>query len=85
MDFVPKSTGHKYTNHMTIKEKIKEIKKRRSGLRLSSKTIQSKTRSIRATWTREMAFEIDSYHGIDMTQGLEEFLLRELNSQGPSN
>ena len=32
-----------------------------------------------------MAFEIDSYHGIDMTQGLEEFLLRELNSQDPSN
>ena len=42
---------------MTIKEKIKEIKKRRSGLRLSSKTIQSRTRSIRTTWTREMAYD----------------------------
>lgn len=70
---------------MTLKEKIKEIKKRRSGLRLTSKIIQSRTRSIRATWTREMAHEISSYHGIDTTQEFEQFLLRELNSQGPSN
>lgn len=70
---------------MTLKDKIREIKKRRSGLRLSSKTIQSRTRSIRATWTRELAFDIDSYHGIDTTQEFEQFLLRELNSQGPSN
>ena len=70
---------------MTLKDKIKEIKKRRSGLRLSSKTIQSRTRSIRATWTRELAFDIDSYHGIDTIQELEQMLLRELNSQGPTN
>lgn len=69
----------------TLKDKIKEIKKRRSGLRLISKTVQSETRSVRTTWTREMAFEIDSYHGIDTTQELEQMLLRELNSQGPSN
>lgn len=70
---------------MMLKDKIKRIKQKRSGLRLSSKTIQSKTKSIRATWTREMAHEISSYHGIDTTQEFEQFLLRELNSQGPSN
>ena len=69
----------------TLKDKIKDIKKRRSGLRLSSKTIQTGTISIRAVWTREMAYEISSYSGIDTTQELEQMLLRELNSQGPSN
>jgi len=65
---------------MTLKDKIKEIKKRRSGLRLSSKTIQSRTRSIRATWTRELAFDIDSYHGIDSNNELEEVLMKEFQN-----
>ena len=65
---------------MTLKDKIKEIKKRRSGLRLSSKTIQSRRRSIRATWTREMAFEINSYHGIDSIRYSEEVLMKEFQN-----
>ena len=66
---------------MTLQDKIKKIKKSRGGLRLSSKTIQAQSRSIRSVWTREMAYELNSYHGIDTIQEIEEMLIRELNSQ----
>ena len=68
---------------MTIKDKIKRIKEHRGGLRLISKTIQSKTRSIRAVWTREMSFELNSFHDIDEIVEIEQILISELNN--PSN
>jgi hypothetical protein len=68
---------------MTIKDKIKRIKERRGGLRLISKTIQSDTRSIRSVWTREMSFELNSFHGIDEIVEMEQILISELNN--PSN
>jgi hypothetical protein len=54
-----------------LKDKIRRIKSRRNS---RSRVVQSKTRSIRTKWTREMAFEINSYHGIDLNQELEEIL-----------
>ena len=68
---------------MTIKDKIKRIKERRGGLRLISKTIQSDTRSIRSVWTREMSFELNSFHDIDEIVEIEQILISELNN--PSN
>jgi hypothetical protein len=69
---------------MTIKDKIKRIKERRGGLRLTSKTIQSDTSCItRAVWTREMSFELNSFHGIDEIVEMEQILINELNN--PSN
>ena len=62
---------------MTLKDKIKRIKSSRNSP-IRSRIIQAKTRSLRTVWTREMAYEIESYHGIDLNQRLEESLLREL-------
>jgi hypothetical protein len=56
-----------------LKDKIRRIKSRRNSP-IRSRVVQSKTRSIRTKWTREMAFEINSYHGIDLNQELEEIL-----------
>jgi hypothetical protein len=61
---------------MTLKDKIKRIKGRRNSP-IRSRVVQAKTRSIRTTWTREMAFEINSHHGIDSIQELEEILVKE--------
>jgi len=70
---------------MQLKDKIKRIKSKRGGFRFTSRTIQSETRSIRCSWTREMVYDIESFHGIDAIQELEQILIRELNSQGPTN
>lgn len=59
-----------------LKEKIKRIKNRRNSP-IRSRVVQAKTRSIRTTWTREMDFEINSHHGIDLNQELEEILVKE--------
>jgi hypothetical protein len=61
---------------MTIKDKIKRIKERRGGLRLTSKTITD-------DWTREMSFELNSFHGIDEIVEMEQILINKLNN--PSN
>jgi hypothetical protein len=62
-----------------LKEKIKRIKNRRNNP-IRSRVVQAKTRSIRTTWTREMAFEINSHHGIDLNQELEQTLLEEFQN-----
>lgn len=67
-------------NKIHIKSNINDLKDKIGGLRLS----QCETRSIRAVWTREMVDEISSFRGIDEISELEQILLRELNSQGPS-
>ena len=67
---------------MKLKEKIKRIKSRRNSP-IRSRVIQAKTRSIRTAWTREMSFELNSFHGIDEIVEMEQILINELNN--PSN
>lgn len=61
---------------MTLKDKIQRIKSRRNSP-IRSRVVQTKTRSIRTSWTREMSYEINSYHGIDLSNDLEEIWLKE--------
>lgn len=61
---------------MTLKDKIQRIKSRRNSP-IRSRVVQTKTRSIRTSWTREMSYEINSLHGIDFSRDLEEIWLKE--------
>ena len=67
-----------------LKDKIKRIKSKRVGMRVTSKTIQVETLQIRCNWTREMIVDIESIQGIDWSE-IDQMLIRELNSQGPTN
>lgn len=56
-----------------LKDKIKRIKDSRRNSPIRSRIVQSKTRSIRTKWTREMSYEIYSQHGIDSEKELEKY------------
>jgi len=45
---------------------------------MKSKSICVGTRSIKATWTREMSQDLQSYHGLDVEKELEKVLQEEL-------
>ena len=47
------------------------------NLNIKSIEVKSESRQVRASWTRELATEISSYHSIDMS--FEERLLRLLS------
>ena len=63
------------TNYDDIRDIIYSIKNRNQP---TSRIVTSRMATLKSSWTREMAFDLSSYHGIDLTSGLEEFLKEEL-------
>ena len=53
---------------------IKEVKKKR--IVWTSKTIKAETRKLRSEWTRDMAYDLSQYSGIDSS--IEEELINTL-------
>jgi len=62
-------------NYDDIRDIIYSIKNRNQ---LTSRVVRSKIVPLRSSWTREMAFDINSYHGLDLTSEIEEYLKEEL-------
>jgi len=60
-----------------IVDKIRNKRKRW----LYTRHVDAKVVKIKSTWTREMVFDIDHYHSIDSTAGLEEYLAQEMKGQ----
>lgn len=54
-------------------------------LNMRSVQVKSETRAIRATWTREMAADLDSYHNIDIEQELAHLLKEGIQKTRASN
>jgi len=52
---------------------------------MRSVQVKAKTRAIRATWTRELAADLDSYHNIDIEQELSYLLKEEIQKERASN
>lgn len=46
--------------------------------KFTSVTVKSEVRSLRATWTTELADDIDAFHGIDIVEEMEGLLTQEL-------
>ena len=46
-------------------------------LKTNSVEVKAETRALRATWTREMAADLSSYHGFDDLSGIEAALMKE--------
>lgn len=62
-----------------IRDLVKQIKEaKKKGIRWSSKTIKAETRQLRATWTTEMAYDIEKFSSIDAEEELKALLLKEL-------
>ena len=51
---------------------------------MRSVQVKAETRAIRATWSREMAADLDSYHNIDIEQELS-LLKEEIRKERASN
>ena len=51
---------------------------------MRSVQVKAETRAIRATWTRELAADLDSYHNIDIEQELS-LLKEEIRKERASN
>lgn len=49
-------------------------------INMTSVDVKAETRSVRATWTREMAKDIESYHSFDMSS-FEQYIAKELRKQ----
>lgn len=47
---------------------------------MRSVQVKAETKAIRATWTRELAADLDSYHNIDIEQELSH-LLKEVRKE----
>ena len=52
---------------------------------MRSVQVKAETRAIRATWSREMAADLDSYHNIDIEQELAHLLKEEIQKERASN
>mgnify|MGYP000247297143 FL=1 len=52
---------------------------------MRSVQVKAETRAIRATWTRELAADLDSYHNIDIEQELSYLLKEEIQKERASN
>ena len=48
-------------------------------------TLKQRISAIRATWTRELAADLDSYHNIDIEQELSHLLKEEIQKERASN
>ena len=48
---------------------------------MESKKVEVGTRKIKATWTREMAKDLSSFHGIDEIQDLEDKLVDQFRKE----
>ena len=48
---------------------------------MRSVQVKAETRAIRATWTRELAADLDSYHNIDIEDELSQILKKELSKE----
>ena len=52
---------------------------------MRSVQVKAETRAIRATWSREMVADLDSYHNIDIEQELSHLLKEEIQKERASN
>ena len=52
---------------------------------MRSVQVKAETRAIRATWTRELAADLDSYHNIDIEQEFSHLLKEEIQKERASN
>lgn len=50
-------------------------------LNIRSVQVESKTRPIKSTWTRELISDLDSYHNIDIEKELAYLLEEEIRKQ----
>ncbi len=50
------------------------------NLSMTSVEVKAETRAIRATWTREMAKDIETYHSFDMSS-FEQYIAKELRKE----
>lgn len=50
------------------------------GFNITSVEVKAETRQLRATWTPELAKDIDSYHNFDMSS-FESYIAKELRKQ----
>ena len=54
-------------------------------INMRSVQVETKTRALRSTWTRELATDLDSYHNIDIEKELSHLLKQELRKQRVSS
>jgi hypothetical protein len=54
-------------------------------INMRSVQVEAKTRSVRATWTRELANDLESYHNIDLDKELDYLLKEEVRKIRSSN
>ena len=54
-------------------------------LNMRSVQVESKTRALRATWTRELANDLESYHNIELDKELAYLLSEEVRKMRDSN
>ena len=52
---------------------------------MKSVQVKAETIAIRATWTHELAADLDSYHNIDIEQELSHLLKEEIRKERASN
>ena len=52
---------------------------------MESVQVEAKTRALRATWTRELAADLESYHNIDLDKELAYLLSEEVRKMRASN
>ncbi len=50
------------------------------GLNMTSVEVKAETRAIRATWSPEMAKDIESYHNFDMSS-FESYIAKEIRKE----
>ena len=54
-------------------------------INMRSVKVETKTRALRSTWTRELATDLDSYHNIDIEKELSHLLKEDLRKQRASS
>jgi hypothetical protein len=65
-----------------IRDLVKQIRKAKSRVGWTSKTIKAETRKLRSEWTRDMSYDLSQYSGIDSSieEELINTLLKELGN-----
>lgn len=51
------------------------------NLNMQSVQVNTESRVVRATWTREMVEDLNMYHGLDVEDELSKMLKRELSKE----
>ena len=51
------------------------------NLNMQSAQVNTESRVVRATWTREMVEDLNMYHGLDFEDELSKMLKRELSKE----